>query len=130
MTEPNKEVLDFIGHFYGANPEFAKNLFSRGQCFWFAHILKARFKPANRETAIYYNQVLNHFATRIGDYLYDINGAFPLCSVGWVPWEDHISLDDEDSRRVYRDCIYQLSPEEYEKRLHLLVYSYPWYFID
>lgn len=128
MNGPDKEVLEFIKHFYGKDPNFAKNLFSYGQCFWFAHILRDRFYLSKGKTALYYNQVLNHFACRIGNYLYDINGAMQLCSSGWMPWDEYTKIEPDDSRRVYRDCIYQLSPEEWEMN-YLSSKDYLWLYI-
>lgn len=128
MTEPDKEVLEFIKHFYGKDPNFAKNLFSYGQCFWFAHILKDRFYISKGKTALYYNPVLNHFTCRIGDYLYDINGAMQFCPTGWVPWDEYINFEPDDALRVYRDCVFQVSPEEWDVA-NIVGKIHPWWYI-
>ena len=63
-------VEKFIYHFHNLGDTDINTVFSRGCCYWFAHILHSRF-PDSR---IMYDQIANHFAVKIDGRLYDITG--------------------------------------------------------
>jgi len=63
-------VEQFIDDFKELFAEELETVFYRGYCYWFALILAERFKGE-----IWFNAKIVHFATKIGDQLYDIFGA-------------------------------------------------------
>lgn len=69
-------------------------------CYWFATILFRRFIRDGAE--IMYDEVINHFGTKINNKVYDITGDVTN-DYNWVTWD---SIDDESLRqRIVRDCI-------------------------
>lgn len=62
-----KEILEFIKLF---KTEDTLKLFTSGLCYWFAHILHARFSSSE----LMYDEPSGHFVTRIDGELYDISG--------------------------------------------------------
>lgn len=104
------DVLMFIGRFStnsrgtGYREEVVE-CFTRGCCFWFAYILKTRFKEAGAEIVI--DNTIGHFGTRIRGRVYDITGdvteGYRGTPYTWEPWDE---LDDDALRaRIVRDCI-------------------------
>lgn len=59
-----KKILEFIQYF-----NESKNTFLNGCCYWFAFILKERFNAT-----IYYDSILDHFISKIGEEFYDVRG--------------------------------------------------------
>ena len=107
-------VNDFNASFAGCEESF---LF--GNCYWYARILKERFSPWCK-TEIMYNQVENHFCCCLtngaGSFLADIRGVFTTgIPDGWKKWEDYIVEEPIDAARVYRDCIWHIDPESFDK---------------
>ena len=93
------EVLGFISNFnLGGGCQEVIDVFTCGCCYWFAFILTHRF-PASE---LMYDEVENHFATKIGDRVFDITGD--ITGQGdMVPWS---SIDDELLvQHIIRDCI-------------------------
>lgn len=69
-------------------------------CYWFAAILFGRF--IREGATIMYDEVSNHFGTRIRGVVYDITGDVTH-DYKWIPWE---TITDESHRaRIVRDCI-------------------------
>lgn len=63
-------VLFFINDFKKFNNNSVlEDTFTRGYCYYFALILRERF-----DGTILYDRGEGHFVTKIGNYLYDING--------------------------------------------------------
>ena len=93
-------ILSFIKQFQELN---ATECFSNGMCYWFAHILTHRFHGY-----IVYNQVEDHFAASIDGELFDIKGEI-LDTKGYSLWP---SADRLLNKRVERDCIFKLRPDE------------------
>lgn len=80
------DVTQFLKRFH-----FSKNItdvFLNGCCYWFATIM--------------YDEVINHFGTKIEGRVYDITGDVTF-KYEWKPWPD---VNDELFRaRIVRDCI-------------------------
>ena len=97
LTNMEETVLAFIRRFQN---EGTIKAFTNGACYYFALILVNRFLLA--ETA--YNQVLGHFAARIGSELYDITGK--LENDGhWMDWDEFMAYDPLEAGRVAKYCI-------------------------
>ena len=96
-----EKVKKFIARFNrNGNQEQVVETFSFGCCFWFSYILAARF--ANDGAVIMYDEVINHFGTRVDGRVYDITGDV-TDNYHWVPWSE---ISDDSLRRVIiRDCI-------------------------
>lgn len=94
------EVFTFISHFTrGGKAADTIDTFTCGCCYWFAHILAARFFDLSPE--IVYDDVQNHFGTRISGRVYDITGDVTT-SYTWSRWS---SIPDDIAESVTRDCI-------------------------
>jgi hypothetical protein len=93
------KVLEFIDGFKKQYPEEITDFFAHGYCYWFAAILKERFKGI-----IYYSPIENHFTCYINGYYYDIEGVYtPVKYI--YPWEEYKHIDKLESARIVRDCI-------------------------
>lgn len=112
------DVEEFISHF-----NFS---YGDGNCFWFAFILFTRFSPVCR-CDIMYNPIDNHFATWINGCLYDGTGKISL-NEEWITWKEFLLTDPLELRRIYRDCIFQVSEEEWDSFPGITT-KYPWDFI-
>lgn len=96
---PNR-VLGFISRFTrNGTAKDTIDTFTCGCCYWFAYILTVRFSILNPE--IVYDDIQNHFGTRIDHRVYDITGDV-TDDYTWQPWAS-VSEDIADS--VLRDCI-------------------------
>lgn len=93
------EVLSFIARFTnnGKWQEVIES-FTCGCCYWFAHILCTRFPKA----VMTYDPVKNHFATLIGERLYDITGDV-TDEYKVVTWHDY--CDELHKQRIINQCI-------------------------
>ena len=94
-----KQVLAFIKHFQN---EGTIKTFTNGCCYWFAHILMHRF-----DGTLMYNPVENHFATKIGAFLFDITGEVKM-DENWVMWYEYAARDWRDAERVYYNCMLKI----------------------
>lgn len=75
-------------------------VFTSGCCYWFSYILFVRF--IRDGAVIMYDEVANHFGTKIAGRVYDISGDVTE-KYKWVTWD---SITDELHReRIIRDCI-------------------------
>ena len=93
-----EDILDFLGKFkkYGTTEE----AFTNGCCYWFSVILTERFKDKGAE--IMYDEINNHFGTRIFNRVYDITGDVTE-EYSWFRWND---LNDDLLKSIItRDCI-------------------------
>ena len=92
----NEDVINsFICRFLGD----ASDVFTRGCCYWFAVILSQRFAACNAK--IVYDQVSNHFGTRVFGKVFDITGDV----TDKFSWEDWPVDDALLFERIKRDCI-------------------------
>ena len=103
--DPAPDVLMFIGRFStddrGTRWEVVE-AFTNGCCYWFAHILEARFRD-QYGAHIVVDYVANHFATRIAnDHVYDITGDVTEGHT-WEPWA--ACSDPALRKRITEDCI-------------------------
>jgi hypothetical protein len=111
---PAKEVENFINRFFArtqfADPITSRHIFLYGNCYWFAVILKERFKTYL--PTIWYDSLNNHFYTCICGILYDANGAFiPEHNLtideynSFYIWEDYKKFDRTHANRITKQCI-------------------------
>ena len=103
----SKEILDFIATFKGSEA-----VFTNGNCYWFAKILKERFPDGD----ILYNSTFNHFAFDINGKIHDITGIIPEHK-DWYYWDFYKKEDPIHAMRIYRDCVLHISPSEWKKWL-------------
>ena len=92
-----EEILGFIGNFRGS-----EDVFLNGCCYWFAHILKARFGGR-----ILYDPIDGHFVCRIGGKCYDVTGETePACGEGrLIDWETYGTKEPRHHERILHDCV-------------------------
>lgn len=100
-------VLKFIAKFTnnGKRQEVI-DTFSCGCCYWFADILWDRFMFEAKKCRIVYDPIINHWACKINDRIYDITGD--ITNDTQYNWEDWIDFEYKDrmlTKRLYRDCI-------------------------
>lgn len=101
MKTKHDIILDFIKQFRDLG---AENCFSNGMCYHFMSILRKRFGPYC--TTPMYDEVLNHFATKIDDRIYDITGDITDDErYHWERWTSVIQKDYKHAWRIRRDCI-------------------------
>lgn len=97
------EVEKFIHKFKYLNPPAAEDLFLYGDCYYFAIILKERFKDSITK----YLTIDNHFVTEINGKLYDIRGdVTDIINISQlINWDDMKDYDELLYKRIIRDCI-------------------------
>ena len=96
------EVLNFISRFTSGTKKAAvEECFTTGCCFWFAHILVARFPQG----LLAYDQVANHFGCLIDGIVYDVTGDV-TDQYKWEAWATTSMTDPALAQRIERDCIY------------------------
>lgn len=97
-----KEVESFISSFKGVrNKECLENAFINGNCYHFALILKELFNGA-----IYYDNNIGHFITKIDGKYYDIKGeTTPYSTV--FEWATMSALEPNLYWRIVNDCVYK-----------------------
>jgi len=98
----HEEVLNFIKRFQN---EGTIKTFTQGCCYWFAVILEQRFNQDEMEPNIYYNPILNHFATWIDFHLYDITGEIEYNMDEWYNWFYYSGKDELETENIYKYCI-------------------------
>ena len=98
-------VLEFINRRF--NVIHDRYHFMTENCYYFARILKARFKGE-----IWYDLVEGHFLFRYGDNFYDISGLRdeydlnkPYTMEDMVKWSDYKKIDPIHYARIMRDVI-------------------------
>ena len=104
------DVADFLKRFHTSDN--INEVFQNGCCYWFAYILFTRFLKSG--AIIMYDEVANHFGTKIGDNMvktdelssgdrvYDVTGDV-TDKYSWIGW---LGFDDENHRqRIIKDCI-------------------------
>ena len=99
--EPN--VTSFISKFLQAGAETKTvDTFTRGCCYWFAVILQVRFNA--EDATLMYDEITNHFGTRINERVYDISG-YVTEKYDWQTWDEFAVKDEALVRRIIRDCM-------------------------
>lgn len=93
-----KDVQDFLKRFHSASD--IDTVFTSGCCYWFAYILFSRFIRTG--ATIMYDEIENHFGTKIDDKVYDVTGDV-TDKYKWAPWDS--ITDDLHRQRIIRDCI-------------------------
>lgn len=120
--ETNKAVVADIENFI-KNFDGARDSFLNGNCYYFALILDERFWNFYN-TNIAYNQIDNHFATVVfveyadgtnTPLLFDASGCIGPMTERWKIWQEYCLEEPYDGARVYRDCIWKMSEEEWMK---------------
>lgn len=92
-------VCDFLTRFHTS--ENIDVVFTEGCCYWFAKILYDRFADTP-DIMLMYDEVQNHFGTRINGAVYDITGDVSN-KYDWKPW--NVVSDTLLRERIIRDCI-------------------------
>lgn len=124
-----KDVEEFITYFDGTQDNFLN-----GNCYWFANLLSERFWQFYPVCRVVYNQVDNHFAAmiRLEDdttFLFDASGYLGPCDrEKWSLWDEYERNEPLDAARVWRDCIWHMSEEEW-KKLPPRAREAPWYYV-
>lgn len=109
-------VMKFIARFTnnGKRQEVI-DTFSCGCCYWFAEVLWNRFalEVVDTNCDIVYDSIINHWACRIDDRIYDITGDITdnkeYC---WKDWNKFMFQDISLTKRLLRDCINFGGPED------------------
>lgn len=93
------KIEDFISKFKFIYFNELEAVFTRGNCYFFALILKEQF---NGE--ICYLPIENHFICKIDNEYYDITGkrGFNEKVYKWAEYKD---FDEKQYNRIVRDCI-------------------------
>lgn len=95
----SSDIDHFIKRFHLSND--VTEVFTSGCCYWFSKILFERFYMS-RGAEMMYDEVLNHFGTRICGRVYDITGDV-TDKYNWKLWSE---VGDELLRaRIIRDCV-------------------------
>lgn len=105
ITNKHEVVLNFIEQFR-AFGDAIEDCFSNGMCWHFTMILRGRF---GMENMVMYDPVANHFATKIGDHIYDITGDItdnPAYKFEY--WASYWLNDLKETARIRRDCIWKI----------------------
>lgn len=97
-VDTGAEVGRFINNFQGA-----KDTFLYGCCYWFSHMLCARFKTAE----MMYLPIENHFVVMIDGRLYDARGdVTELYRVSNIySWDEYKTFDELETARIIKYCI-------------------------
>ena len=105
------EVMKFIKDFKVLHPKEIEEVFTSGYCYWFAFILKERFKYANPQ--LMYNDIDGHFACKIHNMLYDIRGTISkFSSENYKYWEEYRTKEPYMAERIKKDCILKNSYDD------------------
>lgn len=99
----NDTVNSFIEKFlpFGSASKTV-DTFTNGCCYWFAVILQVRFN--SDDATLMYDEIANHFGTRINDRVYDITGDV-TDQYDWQTWDEFSVKDDALVSRIIRDCM-------------------------
>jgi hypothetical protein len=102
-----KTKQDIVENYIQQFRQFGEDVvdcFSNGMCYQFMVILQKRFGPLC--TTPLYDEITNHFATKIGDRIYDINGDITDDPrYNWKRWTSVVAEDYCRSQRIYHDCV-------------------------
>lgn len=93
------EILKFIEKFKFKYKEELVEVFTTGNCYYFAIILKERF---NGE--IYYMPIINHFICKIENKYYDITGEVNPSEHPYK-WSEYKLEDKKHTNSITKYCI-------------------------
>jgi DNA adenine methylase len=96
---PPCEVINFINKFKFIFANELEQVFTRGNCYYFAIILKERF-----QADIYYLPIKNHFIAKISDKFFDITGLIIPDEIPTL-WDDYMEYDPINTAVIIRDCL-------------------------
>lgn len=99
MYSPDK-VIQFINNFKGLHRAEIEDTFLHGNCYYFAKILKDRFRGK-----ICYLPIENHFIACINGQFYDIRGKLDYIDEKIYDWSTYKNFDESDYKRVIKNCI-------------------------
>lgn len=108
-ANPDPKIINFINKFFCRAPISDRSIFLNGNCYWFAVILKERFK--DYLPTIWYDTINNHFYTEIKGILYDAHplGAYipsaPINYDSFYIWGDYKKFDPTHAKRIEAQCI-------------------------
>lgn len=88
-----ERILQFIVAF-----EEMRDGFLNGKCYWFAKILETEFGGT-----LYYDDIMNHWATMIDGVLYDASGE--ISAKGFMLWSEMEAFDKAHYERLKEYCI-------------------------
>lgn len=101
LEKPTKaEVLLFVEKFKFTGKTIVEELFTCGNCYYFAVILKERFQTGE----IYYLPIENHFVWKYDGILFDIKGEHSTNERAYS-WEEYKKIEPLGAKRIERDCI-------------------------
>lgn len=89
----------FIKKFKFAHKKELEHIFTSGNCYYFAVILKDRFGGE-----IYYLPIANHFVCKIKNKFYDILGEAGFTEKPYL-WANYKSQDEKSYIATLRNCI-------------------------
>lgn len=93
-------IETFIDNFKFKYSKQLIEVFTTGNCYYFAVILKERF---NGE--IFYLPIANHFICKIdNNNYYDITGK-AVMNEKPIKWSEYKNVDAKNYKRIMRDCI-------------------------
>lgn len=92
-------ILDFINKFKFAYKKELEYIFTNGNCYYFALILKEHFNGD-----IYYLPIANHFVCKIDKDYYDITGYAKMNEHPYK-WSTYKQIDNKQYNKINRDCI-------------------------
>lgn len=101
--EQLNNVIRFINNFKELHSSEIEDSFLHGNCYFFAKILKDRFRGK-----ICYLPIENHFITLIKGEYYDIRGKLNNIDETIFEWNRYKSFDEFDYKRVKRNWIYKI----------------------
>ena len=96
----NEDILGFIEKFKFLGRNTIERLFTEGNCYYFAVILKERFEGG----LIYYLPAANHFVFKYGGKYYDICGEYGTSEKAYE-WEAFKKERESLAKRIERDCL-------------------------
>lgn len=98
-----QDIIDFIDNFKKQNKQVLEKVFTEGNCYYFAIILKNRFP----EISIVYSQINNHFMCLYDNHIYDIFGDITnnVEVRDLYLWETYKNVDFIDYSNVVKYCI-------------------------
>ena len=90
-----EEIIEFIKRRWQLDSHWLD-----GNCYWFAHILTARFQHLN----IYYLPIDGHFVAGDGDNFYDWTGLITLQEKPYL--FSQLQIDEPNwYSRIIKDCV-------------------------
>ena len=104
MHYEQKDIIDFINTFKQTDKQNLEYIFTNGNCYFFALILKELFTGSH----IVFSQSESHFLVMYDNHLYDILGdrTKEISIYDLYAWEDMKTIDNAYYNRLLRDCVY------------------------